>query len=215
MLCAPSNAAVDEVAKRLKAGIRGSDGKLFYPKVVRIGSESSVEMEVRDIFIDELILQELSGTSSNGENPASIATKQQLESARRDRFAKQAEYDAVENNAAGRAELFAELKKIKATCSNLAQRLDSERDQEQQSKRAMEVEKVKARSKILSEADVICSTLSGSGHDYMNEFDFETVIIDEAAQSIELSSLIPLRYGCKRCILVGGESILFAQRQQV
>ena len=206
LLCAPSNAAVDEVAKRLKAGIRGSDGNIFYPKVVRIGSESSVEVGVRDIFIDELILQEIGGTSFNGENPASIATKQQLEAARRDRSAKQAEYDAVENNAAGRAEIFAELKKIKSICANLSSRFDSERDQEQQSKRAMELQKVRARSNILAAADVICSTLSGSGHDYMNEFDFETVIIDEAAQSIELSSLIPLRYGCKRCILVGGQS---------
>ena len=33
--------------------------------------------------------------------------------------------------------------------------------------------------------------------------EFETVIIDEAAQSIELSALIPLKYGCSKCILVG------------
>jgi superfamily I DNA and/or RNA helicase len=34
---------------------------------------------------------------------------------------------------------------------------------------------------------------------------FETVIIDEAAQSIEISSLIPLKYDCQRCVLVGGK----------
>jgi len=33
--------------------------------------------------------------------------------------------------------------------------------------------------------------------------EFETVIIDEAAQCIELSALIPLKYGCSKCILVG------------
>ena len=32
---------------------------------------------------------------------------------------------------------------------------------------------------------------------------FEIVVIDEAAQAVELSTLIPLRYGCKRCVLVG------------
>jgi senataxin len=32
------------------------------------------------------------------------------------------------------------------------------------------------------------------------------VIIDEAAQAIELSSLIPLKYRTKRCIMVGGMS---------
>ena len=35
------------------------------------------------------------------------------------------------------------------------------------------------------------------------DIEFETVIIDEAAQSIEISSLIPLKYGCTKCILVG------------
>ena len=37
------------------------------------------------------------------------------------------------------------------------------------------------------------------------EFDFELVIIDEAAQAIELSSLIPMKYRCRTCIMVGGE----------
>lgn len=32
---------------------------------------------------------------------------------------------------------------------------------------------------------------------------FEAVIIDEAAQAVELDTLIPLRYGCRNCILVG------------
>jgi len=33
--------------------------------------------------------------------------------------------------------------------------------------------------------------------------EFETVIIDEAAQCVELSALIPLKYGCAKCIVVG------------
>jgi senataxin len=35
------------------------------------------------------------------------------------------------------------------------------------------------------------------------DVEFETVIIDEAAQCVELSALIPLKYGCCKCILVG------------
>ena len=35
------------------------------------------------------------------------------------------------------------------------------------------------------------------------DVEFETVIIDEAAQCIELSALIPLKYGATKCILVG------------
>jgi len=29
------------------------------------------------------------------------------------------------------------------------------------------------------------------------------MVIDEAAQAIELSSLIPLKYGCSKCVMVG------------
>lgn len=32
---------------------------------------------------------------------------------------------------------------------------------------------------------------------------FDTVLIDEASQAVEVSTLIPLRYGCRRLILVG------------
>jgi senataxin len=33
------------------------------------------------------------------------------------------------------------------------------------------------------------------------------IIIDEAAQAIELSSLIPLKYDVTRCVMVGGAVI--------
>ena len=34
-------------------------------------------------------------------------------------------------------------------------------------------------------------------------FSFNLIIVDEAAQSVELSTLIPLRFNCKKMILVG------------
>jgi senataxin len=134
----------------------------------------------------------------------------EVDSLRNDRDLKKMEMDAVVDNDHYRGQLNLDLRKIKARIFELSQLLDSEKDKAQQSRRAMDAEQRKMRLRILSEADVICSTLSGAGHDYMSQlpFDFETVIIDEAAQSIELSSLIPLKYGCTKCILVGG-ALLF------
>ncbi|GAA5907060.1 DNA/RNA helicase SEN1 [Sporobolomyces salmoneus] len=209
LLCAPSNAAVDEVAKRLKEGVRTTDGQLYVPKVVRIGADSSVDISVKEIFIDELVERATSGvkTAVNGTDSQTKmqSMRHEIEGLRLQRDEKQMEMDLVLNNDHRRGELNLELKKIKAQIFELSQRLDSEKDKAQQSRRAMDAEQRKMRIKILSEADVICSTLSGAGHDYMSQlpFDFETVIIDEAAQSIELSSLIPLKYGCTKCILVG------------
>ncbi|KAK4706098.1 senataxin, partial [Phenoliferia sp. Uapishka_3] len=210
LLCAPSNAAVDEVAKRLMAGIRDSNGTLYTPKVVRIGSDSAVDISVKPIFIDELVQQEMSGVTQGKENNSSAQNRMQgmraeVDGLRSERDAKHAEIDALSHNDARRLEVVAELKIVKSRIFQISQQLDSEKDKAQQTKRAMDAQQRKIRLKILSEADVICSTLSGAGHDYMSQlpFDFETVIIDEAAQSIELSSLIPLKYGCKRCILVG------------
>lgn len=136
------------------------------------------------------------------------AMRAEVDALRGDRDSKRTELDMMDNNDARKAQLIVEFKTIKSRIFDLSQRLDQEKDKAQQSRRAMDAQQRKIRLKILSEADVICATLSGSGHDYMAQlpFDFETVIIDEAAQSIELSSLIPLKYGCRRCILVGGAS---------
>lgn len=210
LLCAPSNAAVDEVAKRLKEGVRLMDGSLYIPKVVRIGADTAVDVAVKDVFIDELVERATSGNRSNSGSSEAQAKMQtvraEIDSLRLERDIKQAEMDSIANNEYRRGEINMELRKIKTRIFDLSQQLDSEKDKAQQSRRAMDAEQRKMRLKILSEADVICSTLSGAGHDYMSQlpFDFETVIIDEAAQSIELSSLIPLKYGCTKCILVGG-----------
>ncbi|KWU45575.1 hypothetical protein RHOSPDRAFT_32881 [Rhodotorula sp. JG-1b] len=209
LLCAPSNAAVDEVAKRLKEGVRLMDGSLYIPKVVRIGADTAVDVAVKDVFIDELVERATSGNRSNSGSSEAQAKMQtvraEIDSLRVERDIKQTEMDSIANNEYRRGEINMELRKIKTRIFDLSQQLDSEKDKAQQSRRAMDAEQRKMRLKILSEADVICSTLSGAGHDYMSQlpFDFETVIIDEAAQSIELSSLIPLKYGCTKCILVG------------
>jgi senataxin len=59
------------------------------------------------------------------------------------------------------------------------------------------------KQSILASADIICTTLSTSGRGMFRKVKFETVIIDEAGQAVELSLLIPLKYDCKRFIMVG------------
>lgn len=51
--------------------------------------------------------------------------------------------------------------------------------------------------------NVIIATCVGSGHEMFDEVTFERVIIDECAQSIEPSNLIPLGHGCRSVVLIG------------
>ncbi|CAE7256560.1 unnamed protein product, partial [Symbiodinium natans] len=61
------------------------------------------------------------------------------------------------------------------------------------------------RTRLLKNSRLICATLSISGHRDMVGFpeDFDTVVIDEASQGVEVSTLVPLKLGCRRLILVG------------
>ena len=61
------------------------------------------------------------------------------------------------------------------------------------------------RQDIISSAHVICCTLSSAGSLSMCDFaqTFDTVIIDEAAQTVEPSTLIPLKFQPNRVIFVG------------
>lgn len=62
-----------------------------------------------------------------------------------------------------------------------------------------------ARMAVLNEAQIVCTTLSCAGYSMFSQCKqgFDTVLIDEASQAVEVSTLIPLKYGCRRLILVG------------
>ena len=62
------------------------------------------------------------------------------------------------------------------------------------------------RRTIIDAADIVFTTLSSSALGVLEECNvrpFDVVVIDEAAQSIELDCLIPMRFNSKHCVLVG------------
>ncbi|MCO5574144.1 hypothetical protein L7F22_027924 [Adiantum nelumboides] len=62
------------------------------------------------------------------------------------------------------------------------------------------MERERMRLAILSEAAIVCSTLSFSGSGVFHRMNrgFDVVVIDEAAQAVEPSTLVPLAHGCKQ-----------------
>lgn len=204
LICAPSNAAVDELVLRLKNGVIGHGGKLIKPGIVRLGRSDVINPSVRELTLEELVEQKLNelDDNSNKELMGALRKEQNQTLAERDKLRQ--EQNATEDPAkreALRLEILALTKTIKAT----GHKLDLQREQLQVRARKRDIERRKAQAQIIKQSQIICATLSGSAHNVLSSLKmrFDTVIIDEAAQCIELSALIPLKYGCKQCIMVG------------
>ncbi|EPB85292.1 hypothetical protein HMPREF1544_07906 [Mucor circinelloides 1006PhL] len=210
LVCAPSNAAVDEIAKRLKEGVMTSEG-LTSPNIVRIGVADSVNASVKDRILDKLIEAEMDASSGKDGAPGG-KWGAKLDTLHQDIRNIQISLDDVDREITQAGSDIVQMSILRDKRKTLAQKLtksrillkDTYQDQKNYGKE-MEISRVRARQKVFANADVVCATLSGSGHDMLTQMgvSFETVIVDEAAQSIEISSLIPLKFDTQRCILVG------------
>ena len=208
LVCAPSNAAVDELVMRFKDGVKSLDGTFHKPSVVRLGRSDAINAKVVDVTLEELVNARLNTTSDKTLRPGEdIHQIMMAHKSACDEFnTLRATVDALK--ASGKSatpEQDRDFEVLKRKKQQLSTKIDSARDSGDTVARNVEINRRKVQQEILDGAHVICATLSGSGHELFQSLniEFETVIIDEAAQSIELSALIPLKYGCSKCILVG------------
>lgn len=206
LLCAPSNAAVDELVMRLKEGVKTSFGRQEKISVVRLGRSDAINAKVLDVTLDEMVNARLNKNPALDDGPE---MKQLYEDHKAtDTKFKEVRASLDEIRAKGLAapdELQREFELLKKKRSQLSTDIDKARDQRQSLLRNADMNKRRIQQEIIDGAHVICTTLSGSGHEIFQSMsvEFETVIIDEAAQCIELAALIPLKYGCSKCVLVG------------
>ena len=216
LICAPSNAAIDEVAKRLIDGVRNSQGRHVIPKIVRVGADDSMNIGVKDISLDALVDQKFNSErgSLDKDNTGDdvSALRREISIVRDLRQKKTAELKSTIHDTANTrlGAMYEEIESLEDKLSPLLQKLNKLRDKQKSEGRSLDtIERARYRHEVLTEVDVVCSTLSGAGHEQLEGMNFEMVIIDEASQATELSSLIPLKYRCNRCILIGG--IFFSQ----
>lgn len=207
LVCAPSNAAVDELVLRLKAGVKSFNGGFHKINVVRLGRPDAINAAVRDVTLEELVKTRMDAelnknVPSNRElmHKEAGELKEQIGELRPRLEAARASEDRELAMKIQRE--FDELKRKQA---HIGARIDADKSSGNTYAREVEIKKRQIQQDILDKAHVLCATLSGSGHEMFKNLnvEFETVIIDEAAQCVELSALIPLKYGCHKCILVG------------
>lgn len=208
LVCAPSNAAVDELVMRFRQGIRTIRGEDHKISIVRLGRSDAINSNVRDVTLEELVNAKLNlASGKKADKKDDIGMLMTAHKATCEEFSQlRTKVDELKAQGKGASEednrQFEILKRRKQQLSN---NIDNARDSGNTAARDAKINRRLIQQGILDEAHVICATLSGSGHDMFQNLniEFETVIIDEAAQSIELSALIPLKYGCAKCILVG------------
>jgi senataxin len=205
LVCAPSNAAVDELVMRFKAGIKTSDGVEHKVNIVRLGKSEAMNENVKDVTLDELVSKKLGVGSNDNDNEATqkLFAKHKSVSAQLNEVRQQ--MDSGESKGEALLKIENEFHTLRKEKAQLGRQIDNAKDDQKLAYRNKDIERRREQERVLRDAHIVCATLSGSGHDMFQNMaiEFETVIVDEAAQCVEMSALIPLKYGCAKCILVG------------
>lgn len=209
LICAPSNAAVDEIVLRLKGGVKTTTGAFHKISVLRLGRSDAVNAAVKDVTLDELVNTRMNVEVKQNKDFSDYDKMHKEAGAVKQKLAElRAELEAVRLTDASSTEcakLQREIGELRTRQAHMGAKIDNAKGSGNTYAREVEIKRRQIQQEILDKAQVICSTLSGSGHEMFKNLnvEFETVIIDEAAQCVELSALIPLKYGCSKCILVG------------
>ncbi|NXN39373.1 SETX helicase, partial [Rhinoptilus africanus] len=203
LVCAPSNAAVDELMKKIIVAFKekcqnkqeplGNCGDI---KLVRLGAEKAINSEVRGFSLDKQVEHRMKRKPSDYDQDIQkkkAALDQKLDMLSRQRAMHRCEKREVSQM------LDDEIGRLSKERQQLASQLKEARGHSQ-----------KVQTAIILESDIICCTLSTSGGSLLESAfwrqgldPFSCVIVDEVRQSCEVETLIPLIHRCNKLVLVG------------
>ncbi|NXP55202.1 SETX helicase, partial [Heliornis fulica] len=203
LVCAPSNAAVDELMKKIIVAFKekcqnrqeplGNCGDI---KLVRLGAEKAINSEVRGFSLDKQVEHRMKRKPADCDHDIQkrkAALDQQLDMLSRQRAMHRCERKEVSQM------LDDEIGRLSKERQQLASQLKEVRGHSQ-----------KVQVDIILESDIICCTLSTSGGGLLESAfwrqgldPFSCVIVDEVRQSCEVETLIPLIHRCNKLVLVG------------
>ena len=225
LVVAPSNAAVDELARKLiilQKDIKEA-GKMASFRMVRLGIMKSVHPEVKDYTFDKMVEEMVDKDMRKDQMTASLEKDLRTKQDQVNQLANAQQIAEKEGNSDLAAKLgrdvtdkIRQVNKIKAQLKN--PQVDP-RNQHQMRKLAEE--------KVMAGADVLLSTLSSSTSREVERLlmpgrqagtsrqtglirPVSVCIMDEASQCVEPEALIPLRLGFCKLVMVGDHEQLAA-----
>jgi senataxin len=206
LVCAPSNAAIDEIVTRtVRDGIMGFNGtRRTDLRMLRVGNQkkdqtelkqrspsdkSEQHTEVVSISLQHLVSQKLRDQGLQDEHTTLTTLRERLE---------KIESDLAKTEENEQPSLCARLRQDRKEAITALNR-------EKCSKALFEDKKRTAELELLQTVDIVFTTLSGAASKCLEKLDrrFELVVIDEACQTVELTSLIPLQYKARKVIMIG------------
>lgn len=205
LICAPSNGAIDEVARRLhkeREFLKKCAAKRSL-RLVRVGHPDHISETVKGISLEELV-ETNSNYKVDNLKKAHLAKIQELE----DELSK-CDTEITNLRYSGREK---EIPGIEMKISALIQHLETLKNSEdlKTKREASEASKRQMRFQLVRNADVILTTLNSCQRHPLDtlfrgncELSFHCVIVDEASQCSEPEILMPLCYKITKMILIG------------
>lgn len=218
LVCAPSNAAVDELCKRvMQKGLLMADGVYATPHVVRIGARGTVE-ETGLVEVKNLAKLNPDWCSSVGQQEVESAKKVQklaavLAKAQKELDQAYSRRSALRKGVSqpGRSE-----KAHRRELANVEAGVDAKKKRRDDLRKEINVARGENAAQVngrngrntraiaiaLNRASIVFSTLNGSAHDIMEHLagSFDVVIVDEAGQCLEPDVLIPFSGRCVKTV---------------
>ena len=208
LVCAPSNSAVDEIANRVALdGLYDIDGsQKIYTSILRIGNKFTKNFQdireklkkdlresppaVKEIMLSTKVAALLKNEGTENGNIEIDKLLKDLENIDKSLLA--ARQKKKPNS------LIISLEEKRTQTSNALFRT-------KQANKSATKKRKECEIALLNTSNIIFTTLSSAGSKEVLQIshDFEYIIIDEACQAVELSSLIPLFFRAKIVILVG------------
>jgi senataxin len=222
LVCAPSNAAIDEVILRLlQRGVLTdtADNRRRRINIVRLGESpnstssstsntnpsTSISSVVLDVQVENKVRQDPAYVHLLKLRDAVTECEDQIASFQYTNNTTTTSSSSSSSSSSADGSATSNSKKLQS----YRQTLIDLRCQRARAETIVDQLRATIRRQILLQAHIICTTLSSSNKqqfiDYIVEEQivFHTVIVDEAAQTTEISTLIPLRLGCRHLILIG------------